>query len=115
MSQVIKEVNVMSCAKVGGLVYALMGLVGGLMFSFFAILGSAAGGPEDEFGGLIGMAIGVGAVIFLPLFYGFMGFVMGGLTALAYNFIAGFVGGVEVTLENIPEPTRPVYPPQVPA
>ncbi|MCH7879015.1 MAG: hypothetical protein IH914_06865 [candidate division Zixibacteria bacterium] len=48
MSQVIKEVNVMSCAKVGGLVYALMGLVGGFMFSFFAILGSAAGGPDGE-------------------------------------------------------------------
>ncbi len=110
MSQVIKEFNVMSCAKVGGLVYALLGFVGGLMFTFFAVLGSAAGAPDDEFGGLIGLIIGVGAVIFMPIFYGFMGFLFGGLSALAYNFIAGFMGGIEMSLENKPEPSYPTYP-----
>lgn len=120
MSQIIKEFNVMSCAKVGGLVYALLGFAGGLMFTFFAVIGSAASAPEDEFSGLIGLAIGIGAVIFMPLFYGFMGFLFGGLSALAYNFIAGFIGGIEVSLENKAEqsyPTRRTYPtnPQVPA
>lgn len=120
MSQVIREFNVMSCARVGGLVYALLGFVGGLMFTFFAILGSAASAPEDEFSGMIGLAIGIGAVIFMPLFYGFIGFLFGGLSALAYNFIAGFMGGIEVTLENKPETSyaaHATYPanPQVPA
>ena len=119
MSQVIKEVNVMSVAKVGGLVYALMGFVFGLMFSFFAVLGSAFSEPNDEFSGIIGLVMGVGAVIFMPLFYGFMGFIFGGLTALAYNFIAKTIGGIEVTLENKPEQTysgNPAYPanPQAP-
>lgn len=123
MSQIIREFNVMSCAKVGGLVYALLGFVGGLMFTFFAVLGSATSAPEDEFSGLIGLAIGIGTVIFMPLFYGFMGFLFGGLSALAYNFIAGFIGGIEVSLENKaeapypPQRTYPTYPtnPQVPA
>lgn len=47
----------------------------------------------------MGLLFGVGSVIFLPIFYGVLGFVFGLLTALLYNLVARFVGGIEVEVE----------------
>ena len=41
----------------------------------------------------------VGAIIFLPVFYGLMGLCMGAIVAALYNLLAGFVGGVAVDIE----------------
>jgi hypothetical protein len=40
--------------------------------------------------------IGVGAVIFLPIFYGVMGLVAGAIVGALYNVFAGMVGGIEI-------------------
>ena len=45
------------------------------------------------------MMFGVGAIIFLPLFYGVMGVVLGAISAGLYNLIAGMLGGIEVETE----------------
>jgi hypothetical protein len=42
----------------------------------------------------------VGAVIFLPIFYGIIGFVGGLISALLYNLIARLVGGIELEVEQ---------------
>jgi hypothetical protein len=42
---------------------------------------------------------GVGAIVFLPLIYGVLGAVMALVIAALYNFLAGWLGGVELTLE----------------
>ncbi|MFQ5607713.1 MAG: hypothetical protein ACE5GA_07180 [Candidatus Zixiibacteriota bacterium] len=110
MSHLIKEVGVLSCAKIGGMVYGLMGLIGGLLFSMIAILGVGLGAAENELGDMFGVFMGVGAIIFLPVLYGIIGFVGGAITALFYNLIAGFFGGLEITLEAKPAPMRHQYP-----
>ena len=40
--------------------------------------------------------MGGGAVVALPLFYGVFGFLTGLVVGAIYNFVSGFVGGLEV-------------------
>ena len=97
---VLKKLGVFSCAKVSGTVYAALGLLAGMIFSFFALLGTAIGiasegGPEA----LIGLLFGIGAVIVLPIVYGTLGFIGGIVAAVIYNLVAGVIGGVEMEFE----------------
>ncbi len=96
---VLKRIGVMSCGKVMGALYGLMGLVIGGLFTLFSLIGAAVGmstGSEDAW---IGAVMGVGAVIFFPLIYGIFGFLGGLLSAFLYNLIAGSIGGLELQLE----------------
>ena len=45
------------------------------------------------------MMFGAGAIVILPIFYGVLGFVGGAVTALAYNLIAGWTGGLEIDVQ----------------
>jgi hypothetical protein len=93
----IRRINPLSCAKVGGLLYALIGLVIGALISLFALAIGTAAQMEDEAGGaLVGMLFGAGAIIIMPVFYGMLGAVGAVVSALVYNFVAGFVGGIEI-------------------
>ena len=96
----LNRLGVASCAKVAGILYAALGLLIGMIFSFVALLGTAIGiasegGPEA----LLGLFFGVGAVIVLPIVYGILGAVGGVITALLYNLVAGAFGGVELELK----------------
>lgn len=95
---VLKSMGVMSCAKIMGATYAAMGLIFGALASLISVVGAAIGhnGPG---GAIAPLVLGVGAVIFLPIFYGVVGFVGGAIGALIYNFMAGVVGGVELDLQ----------------
>ena len=94
---IIKRVGPVSCAKVSGFLYALIGLIVGAILSLVAM----AGGFASETAGAAGLGaiIGVGAVIVLPIMYGLMGFVATLIAAWLYNLAAGFVGGVEVDIQ----------------
>ena len=48
---------------------------------------------------MLGLFFGVGAVVFLPLMYGVLGGLCALLVAGLYNLMAGWLGGVELTLE----------------
>jgi len=45
------------------------------------------------------MMFGVGAIIFLPIFYGVLGLVAGAIGAALYNLFAGMLGGIELETE----------------
>lgn len=81
-----------------GLLYAIIGFIAGLFFSLLAIvrvsIGSMAPGE-----GIVNAMFGVLAIIFLPLFYGVLGFVGGIITAWLYNVLAGSIGGVVLEIE----------------
>lgn len=95
--QKVKSLGIASCAKMFGLIYAIMGL----LFIPFALLGAAAAAASPQ------KDAGVGAGVFLilglgaPFFYGFFGAVMGALSALLYNILAKWIGGIEVELEGV--------------
>lgn len=97
---VIREVGVGSAAKIFGALYAVFGLIAGLIVAAVALAGAGLAGTGDEampgwFGGLFG----VGAVIFLPIMYGVLGAIGAALAALFYNIIAGMVGGLQIEAE----------------
>jgi len=93
----VKHVGVMSVAKIYGFISGAMGLLFGVIVAIASTLGAGLGG--DDVPSFLGPLLGVGAVIFLPIFYGLMGLCMGALGAALYNGIAGFVGGVSIDIE----------------
>ena len=95
---VIKRVSPLSCAKIAGLLYVVIGLIIGAMFSLIGIAGFAAAPAQDE-SAVFGALFGVGAIILFPIMYGCLGFIGAALMAWLYNLVAGAVGGVQVEVE----------------
>lgn len=50
----------------------------------------------------------VGFFLIVPFIYAAIGWIAGALSALVYNLIASFTGGVQLQLEHRPEPAVPV-------
>ncbi len=98
---VLKRVGVLSCGKIMGLLYVGIGLIAGVIFALASMVGEVAGLAADEGGGaILALFFGVGAVIFLPVFYGVMGFISGVVSAFLYNLLAGWIGGIELEFEG---------------
>jgi hypothetical protein len=87
MAQRIRRFGIGQTAKVVAALYALLGLV----FLPFFLLGSMFAPKET--------GLGAGFVIALPVIYGIMGFIFTAIGCAIYNFVAGFVGGIEVELD----------------
>jgi hypothetical protein len=94
---IVRRVGPLSCAKVMGMLYALMGLIFGACISLFSFIGSAFA-PKELPGGF-GILFGVGAIIVLPIFYGILGFITSLIGAALYNLVASWVGGVEMDVQ----------------
>jgi hypothetical protein len=94
---VIRSVEPLSCAKIAGSLYAILGLIFGALFSLAAMAGALAN--DDNGLGAMGAVFGIGAIVLLPILYGCLGFVTTLLMAWLYNVVAGFVGGVEIQTE----------------
>jgi hypothetical protein len=92
---VITRVGPLSCAKVAGLLYVVIGLIVGAMFSLIAMAGGFAA-ADTEGAGMMATMFGVGAIIIAPIFYGCLGFVGTLIMAFLFNVAAGMVGGIEV-------------------
>ena len=104
----LKRVDVMSAAKIGGILYGLMGLIFGAIISSVFVLGGLAGAPMGNQPAWMGLLFGAGSVILLPIFYGAMGFVSAIIASALYNMIAGMIGGVRWDVEITP---GAVFPP----
>lgn len=92
---VIKKVDPMSLAKFSGTYGALVGFIVGALSSFFM---SMAGSLMSEGRGMAG-GFGIAAIIIVPLIYGIVGFLGGGLSALIFNLIAKITGGLKIETE----------------
>ena len=103
----LKRIGVFSLAKVLAVLYAALGLIIGLFFSLFGLAFGSMMNQYGNGGGMYGALFGVGAIIFMPIFYGIIGFVGGALTAWIYNMIAGAAGGIELEFENPAQPVQP--------
>lgn len=101
---ILHRIGVLSCAKVVGAVYTGVGLIIGFCFSLVGMFqgmflqGTDLGAGAAAFGFLFG----IGAIIFMPIAYGLMGFISGAIGAFIYNLVSGFVGGMELVLREKP-------------
>ncbi|HET9468758.1 MAG TPA: hypothetical protein VFO48_10110 [Vicinamibacterales bacterium] len=92
---IIKRVGPLSFARLTGLLYAVIGLLIGGIFSLAAMAGVS---DSHELAGF-GVVIGVAAVIVFPILYGGLGFLTSLVAAWLYNLAAGMVGGVELDIQ----------------
>ncbi len=93
--KVLQRIDVISAAKIGGLLYFFISLIFILPFALF--MGSMGAAMGDENPMIPFMGIGA---IFIPIIYGVMGFIVTAIATWAYNVIAGWVGGVRIRLED---------------
>lgn len=89
MVQRIRRFSIGQTAKVMGILYALMGLIFAPIFLFVAL--SAPQGTTGPWG--------VGVAVVLPVLYGVFGFIFVALGCALYNWVAGWMGGIEVEME----------------
>jgi hypothetical protein len=95
----IKRVQPVPLGKMFGLLNAVVGLLAGVVVSLVSLAFPAFGGmPQQSFPGM-SLFFGVGAIVFLPIFYGLFGFLSGLIGAALYNVLAKVVGGVVIDVE----------------
>jgi hypothetical protein len=94
---VVKRVGPLSVAKNAAVLYAVLGLFFGALFSLAAMAGAFA----DQSGARAGIAglVGVGAVVMFPIIYACIGFFGALIMCTLYNVVASMVGGIEIDVE----------------
>jgi hypothetical protein len=95
----IKRIDPMSAAKVGGVLYAGLGLLIGACVSVVMLtIGSAAALSEEgsPAGAIVGMFFGAGSIVILPIVYGIIGAITLLISAWIYNVAARITGGIEI-------------------
>lgn len=83
-----------SVAKIAGMLHLILGFVMGLVY---AGIGMTMSDVLMESSSMMSFMFGIGGVLVMPLVYGIMGFIIGILCALFYNWLAGRIGGIEMT------------------
>ena len=106
----LRHLSVVQFALVIAVLYALIGILIGLawwlVLSPLMMAGMKSGMGGTTPGGFAMMSgLGVFAVIFFPIMYGIIGFIAGTIYAALYNVVAGWTGGIEMRLEQVPAAT----------
>lgn len=99
---VVRRIGVLSLGKILGVIYAVLGLLLGGLFAVFSLFGAAMGMAQGQGNAWMGAFFGVGAVVFMPLLYGFFGFLGGIIVSAVYNAASSVMGGIELELSGVP-------------
>lgn len=91
----LKRIEPVSVLKVMAVLYGLLGLIFGLIFGFIGGVAAREAVPAA-----LGFVGGPLAGLIFGIFYGVMGGLFGAIGAFFYNLVAGWVGGIEVKLEQ---------------
>jgi|SRR5271157_5891684 len=104
----LRSVGVLSVAKIYGVIHMAIGILFGVFFVLIGMVGLAAPGRQKI--GMVGILV---LAALSPFIYGALGFVVGAVGALLYNWIASAIGGIEMELEAVPL-AYVAAPPQAP-
>ena len=107
MKRRITRIAPLQAGKMMGVLYACMGLIFLPFFGLAVLLpafAQQAQQPPAQAPFMVAAGAMIGLAIFMPIFYGVMGFVFGIIGAALYNLIARWIGGIEVEVEEIPPP-----------
>jgi len=96
----LRSVDVLSCAKIYGILHMAIGVVVALFLVLIGLVGLAAAPGQQKFG-MIGVLV---FAALSPFLYGLFGFIVGALMTLLYNWVAASVGGIKMELESLTEP-----------
>jgi hypothetical protein len=107
----LRSIGVLSCAKIFAVIQGAIGIVVGFLFLLFALVG-AAFMPAQQRLGMVGMIV---IAVLMPVFYAVIGFTVGAIWPAVYNLTAQAIGGLELQLDTIHQPTyAPPSPPYAP-
>lgn len=101
---VIRKIGVMSLGKLMAVMYAGIGLLIGVLYALFAVIGGGAmmamGGEQNAaLGGGMMIGMGLAAVVVAPIVYGIFGFIGGVISAFFFNLAAKYAGGLELEVQ----------------
>jgi len=100
----VHSIGVFSCAKLCAVVQGVIGGIFAVLFFLFGMAGIALAPMQRQ----MGMAGLIVLVILVPVIYAAIGFIVGGISALVYNWAAQAMGGLELELVNVaPAPAPP--------
>ena len=88
----VSRVGVWSLAKVQGILFAILGFSLSVLLSLSNVNLSSTNLAAVAGFNLFG-------IFGFPIFYGLLGFVTGAVTAVIYNLVVKFIGGIELELE----------------
>jgi hypothetical protein len=95
----LRKIGVASAAKVMGVLYAILGLIAGVIIGGISLVSAGfISSQNPDMPAWFGSLFGVGAIVIFPIMYGIMGLVFGAVVAAIYNGVAGVAGGIEVEL-----------------
>ena len=97
---ILRRVGPLSVAKMSAALYAILGFVFGAFLSLISVVGGLVDSGQE--GAPFARLFGIGAIIWLPLFYATIGFLGSLIMAALYNAIAGWVGGIRLELDAVP-------------
>lgn len=94
-----KELDIMSVGKICAALAAVVGILAGLLLASILPFAGVFG-TIPMMGWMMGgvSAIGLTAVILLPIAYAVAGFVYGVVIAFLYNLIAARIGGIKIKI-----------------
>lgn len=90
----IQHIGPLSLANIIGLLYAVLGLIFGLFFAGLTAISAIMDNKEQTGVAFVALII----IVFMPVFYGLMGYISGLFIGFIYNFIAAKVGGIKVDI-----------------
>lgn len=92
----IEKIGVSSAAKIYGLTLGALGFVIGIFYALFlSAFSGLLGGSSMNLG-----SMGLIMAITFPFIYGSIGFIIGALGSVVYNFVASKFGGLEIQLSK---------------
>ena len=94
----IRRVGPVSVGKIFAAIYGGLGALVGLFVGFLSLIGAPAAAQQGAAAVLPPFAVGIAAIILVPIFYGAVGFIGGVISAALYNLAAAIMGGIEIDL-----------------
>ena len=99
----LRRIDPVQCGLVSAVIYAVLALIIAVPTMFFIMAASSV-----SKGAMPMFFTGPLMIVVMPVMYGAMGFIGGIIFAALYNLVAGWTGGVEITLENVAAPATAV-------
>ena len=94
MNNQIVRISPLQAAKVATILYFIMGALFTIPMVLMTMIASVPEGAEQS------SPFGWGFLLLMPFIYAVMGFIFIPICCWIYNLVAGWVGGIEITLQE---------------